>query len=98
MVPSVLSDVMDPLLTMNPSATPVLVGLPIRTPSPAAEVPEEALPRPAIVPSLVSEKVLAPSAAEPISAPKPEPVLPAPASTVPPVWLLNVKLSAVPSA
>ena len=66
MVPSVLSDVIVPLLTIDPSATPVLVGLPIRTPSPAADVAEEALPRPAIVPLLVSENVLAPSAAEPI--------------------------------
>ena len=72
-VPLVLSEVIEPLLTIAPSATPASPGLPIRTPSPAADVAAEALPRPAIVPSLVSEKVFAPSAAEPTSAPKPEP-------------------------
>ena len=98
MVPLLLSEVIEPLLTIVASVTPVSPGLPIRTPSPAAFVAADALPRPAIVPALDSEKVFAPSAAEPTSAPKPEPVLPAPASTTPPVWLLKEKSSAVPSA
>ncbi|MEL7239321.1 MAG: hypothetical protein AAGK78_10700, partial [Planctomycetota bacterium] len=82
-VPLAPSEVIVPVLVMVASATPVLPTLPMRTPSPARLLPAAALPRPWMSPSLFSTKVLAPSSAPPISAPKPEPWLPSPASIVP---------------
>ena len=74
-VPVVLSDEIEPELVISTVAVPISPGLPMRIPSAASTVP-----RPRMLPELMMLKVL-PS--ELISAAKPEPLLPMPASMVP---------------
>ena len=86
-VPVVLSDEIVPELVIATVAVPTLPGLPTRKPSAASTVL-----RPIISPELSKVNVF-PSV--PISAAKPEPSLPSPASIVP--ELVTVKSVAVPS-